>query len=98
MQRIDEARLETDLEYRFNYLTEFIGFTADDVQAIHGAAGLLGPLVPGSRKKTARSKSRLWSAVSSSSIGLFWGATRSAGDGGCLDLPSQAQCKHPARS
>lgn len=46
MKHIEEARLETDLGYRFGYLTEFMGFTADDIAAIHGAAGLLAPLVP----------------------------------------------------
>lgn len=46
MQRIDEARLETDLLYRFGYLQEFMGFTADDVAAVHGAASVLAPVVP----------------------------------------------------
>ena len=46
MNRIDEARLESDLAYRFGYLTEFIGFGADDIAAIHGAAAHLAPLVP----------------------------------------------------
>lgn len=46
MKHIEENRLESDLAYRFGYLTEFMGFTADDIAAIHGAAGLLAPLVP----------------------------------------------------
>jgi hypothetical protein len=46
MKSIDETRLETDLGYRFSYLAEFMQFEAEDVEAIHGAAGLLGPLVP----------------------------------------------------
>jgi hypothetical protein len=46
MKTIDEKRLETDLEYRFGYLTEFMGLGADDVAAIHGAAAHLAPLVP----------------------------------------------------
>jgi hypothetical protein len=46
MRRIDEERLETDLGYRFGYLAEFMGFGAEDVQAIHGAAAHLAPLVP----------------------------------------------------
>lgn len=46
MKNIDEARLETDLAYRFGYLLEFVGFGADDIAAIHGAAGALAPLVP----------------------------------------------------
>lgn len=47
MQHIDEPRLETDLAYRFEYLTKFMGFTGDDIAAIHGAAEALAPLVPG---------------------------------------------------
>ncbi len=46
MKQIDEARLETDLAYRFSYLLEFVGFGGDDIEAIHGAAGALAPLVP----------------------------------------------------
>lgn len=45
MKHIEESRLESDLGYRFGYLTEFMGFTAEDIAAIHGAAGLLAPLV-----------------------------------------------------
>lgn len=45
-QRIDEKRLENDLSYRFSYLTEFMGFGSEDVEAIHQAAGLFAPLVP----------------------------------------------------
>lgn len=47
MKRIDEKRLENDLPYRFAYLTEFMDFGAGDIDAIHQAAGLLAPLVPG---------------------------------------------------
>ena len=46
MKNIDEARLENDLGYRFSYLADFMQFGAEDIEAIHGAAGLLGPLVP----------------------------------------------------
>ena len=46
MKRIDEDRLESDVQYRVGYLTEFMGFSADDVAAIQGAAPLLGPVVP----------------------------------------------------
>lgn len=46
VRHIDEARLETDLEYRFAYLAEFIGFGAEDIQAIHASAPFLGPVVP----------------------------------------------------
>ena len=47
MKRIDEPRLESDLDYRFAYLIDFIGFGEQDIQAVHGAAGALAPLVPG---------------------------------------------------
>jgi hypothetical protein len=46
MQHIDEPRLETDLQYRFSYLAQFVGFGKDDIDIIHGAAALLAPLVP----------------------------------------------------
>lgn len=46
MIRIDEDRLEADLGYRFQYLTEFMGFGAEDIEAIHGAASAIAPLVP----------------------------------------------------
>jgi len=46
MQRIDEDRLESDLGYRFSYLTQFMGFDAQDITAIHAAAQHLAPLVP----------------------------------------------------
>ena len=46
-EHIDEARLETDLGYRFEYLAKFMGFTAEDIAVIHGAAPALAPLVPG---------------------------------------------------
>lgn len=47
MIKIDEPRLESDLGYRFGYVAEFVGFGADDIAAIHGAAPHLAPLVPG---------------------------------------------------
>ena len=47
MTAIDEPRLESDLGYRFGYLAEFIGFGPADVAAVHAAAPLLAPLVPG---------------------------------------------------
>jgi hypothetical protein len=45
MKTIDEARLESDLKYRFEYLCDFIGFNADDIKTVTGAASLLGPVV-----------------------------------------------------
>ena len=47
MTAVDEPKLESDLPTRFAYLTEFIGFGAADIAAVHGAAPLLAPLVPG---------------------------------------------------
>lgn len=46
MKTIDEPRLESDLGYRFAYLAEFVGFGEADILAIHGAAPVLGPIVP----------------------------------------------------
>jgi hypothetical protein len=46
MQKIDEQKLESDLAYRFGYLTGFMGFGEDDIAAVHGAAGHLAPIVP----------------------------------------------------
>jgi hypothetical protein len=45
MQPIDESRLESDLPYRYQYLSEFIGFGPDDVRRIHAVAPHLGPSV-----------------------------------------------------
>lgn len=45
MQTIDETRLETDLEYRYKYLCDFIGFGSDDISAIRSCAPYLGPLI-----------------------------------------------------
>ena len=46
MKKVDEARLERDPEYRFEYLAEFIGFSAKDHSAIQMAAMYLGPMIP----------------------------------------------------
>lgn len=46
MKHINEARLESDLAYRFEYLAEFMGFGPEDVAAVHAAAPALAPLVP----------------------------------------------------
>ncbi|WP_437906685.1 protoglobin family protein [Sorangium sp. So ce327] len=45
MKHVDESRLESDLEYRFGYLIEFVGFGEADIAAIHGAAPHLAPRV-----------------------------------------------------
>jgi hypothetical protein len=46
VKHIDEPRLESDLGYRFGYLTEFMGFGSDDIAAIHASAPHLAPVVP----------------------------------------------------
>ena len=46
MRHINEGRLESDLEYRFGYLAEFMGFGHEDVAAIHQSANVLAPIVP----------------------------------------------------
>lgn len=46
MNHIDEPRLESDLNYRFQYLAGFMGFGPEDVQTIHASATLLAPIVP----------------------------------------------------
>jgi len=46
LKHIDEAALESDLAYRFQYLCEFMGFGTADIEAILGAKSLLAPVVP----------------------------------------------------
>ena len=46
MQTIDEARLESDVQYRYDYLADFMAFTADDAAAIQSFAPDLGPRIP----------------------------------------------------
>jgi len=46
MQHVDEPRLENDLNYRYQYLADFIGFGKDDAAAIHASVGHLAPLIP----------------------------------------------------
>lgn len=45
MQTIDENRIESDIQYRFDYLAEFIGFTPDDAKSIQAFAPHLGPRI-----------------------------------------------------
>ena len=47
VRSVDEARLESDAQYRYEYVSEFIGFESDDVAAIHASAPKLLPLVAG---------------------------------------------------
>lgn len=52
MQQIDEARLESDAQYRYEFLADFIGFGADDVRLIQSSAPHLGPRIPQLVEKT----------------------------------------------
>jgi len=45
MLKIDEAKLESDPQYRYEYLADFIGFGADDVKLIQAAAPQVGPRI-----------------------------------------------------
>ena len=45
MQTIDEKRLESDIQYRFEYLSEFMAFGAEDTIAIQSFAPHLGPKI-----------------------------------------------------
>ena len=46
MKAVDEQRLESDLQYRYDYLAEFIGFDSEDVALIQASAPHLGPKIP----------------------------------------------------
>lgn len=46
MQTIDEAKLETDLAYRFRYVADFIGFSGEDAAALLSVGMFLGPMIP----------------------------------------------------
>ena len=46
MQQIDEEKLETDLQYRYEYLADFIGFGPEDISLIQASAPHLGPRIP----------------------------------------------------
>jgi hypothetical protein len=43
MKQIDESRLESDIQYRYEYLKEFIGFGSEEAEAIQALAPYLGP-------------------------------------------------------
>ena len=60
MKHIDEPRLETDLAYRFQYLTEFMGFTEEDIKTIHGGAALLAWRHWKARPSLRRSGLEVW--------------------------------------
>ncbi|ORY30674.1 hypothetical protein BCR33DRAFT_724218 [Rhizoclosmatium globosum] len=43
---IDRNRLYTDVMYRYQYVSDFIGFNDSDIAAVKSAAPLIAPLVP----------------------------------------------------
>ena len=45
MQKIDEERLEQDLQYRYEFVADFIGFTSEDARLIQSFAPHLGPQI-----------------------------------------------------
>lgn len=45
MQHVDEPRLESDLQYRYEYLAEFIGFGPDEVRTVQSCAPVIGPWI-----------------------------------------------------
>ncbi|KAJ2849238.1 hypothetical protein IWW36_002769 [Coemansia brasiliensis] len=46
MKTIEHDRLYTDLQYRMDYVTEFIGFTTEDQELIHKSGSVVAGLVP----------------------------------------------------
>ena len=45
MQSIDETRLDSDLQYRYEYLCDFVQFGAEDFKRIQAFAPHLGPRI-----------------------------------------------------
>ncbi|KAF0979672.1 hypothetical protein FDP41_001340 [Naegleria fowleri] len=46
IEHIENNKLFTDLQYRFNYVCKFVGFGEEDIKYIHESASVLAPLVP----------------------------------------------------
>ncbi|KAJ2963875.1 hypothetical protein NQZ79_g1105 [Umbelopsis isabellina] len=46
MEHIDRNRLYTDSDYRFEYVSKFVEFGAEDIEAIKSVADKVKPLVP----------------------------------------------------
>jgi hypothetical protein len=46
MLRVNEEKLETDIGYRFYYMSDFVDMTARDVEAIRQSSVLLIPMLP----------------------------------------------------
>ncbi|CAF3261686.1 unnamed protein product [Rotaria socialis] len=46
MENINAAQLDTDIQYRFAYLSKFLNFTQDDISVLNKIAPVVVPLVP----------------------------------------------------
>ncbi len=46
VQKIDEAKLNDDLAYHFEFVAGFMGFGEEDIKLIHASAEHLAPVVP----------------------------------------------------
>nr|ACD54784.1 hypothetical protein [Philodina roseola] len=44
-EHIDKARLDTDLRYRFTYVSKFVNFTTDDIAALNKFAKVANPFI-----------------------------------------------------
>ena len=44
-EHIDKARLDNDIRYRFDYLSKFLNFTADDIAALNKFAKIAAPFI-----------------------------------------------------
>ena len=45
-EHIDGNRLNTDLRYRFEYLSKFLNFTSDDIAMLNTFAPIIFPVIP----------------------------------------------------
>ncbi|KAJ3244487.1 hypothetical protein HDU77_009897 [Chytriomyces hyalinus] len=46
IKNVDRDRLYTDIMYRYQYVSDFVGFDETDIKALKDAAPLIAPLVP----------------------------------------------------
>ncbi|CAF3706694.1 unnamed protein product, partial [Rotaria sordida] len=45
-EHIDSNRLNSDLRYRFEYVSKFLNFTSDDIAMLNTFAPIIFPIVP----------------------------------------------------
>ena len=45
-EHIDGNQLNTDLRYRFDYLSKFLNFTQDDIGILNALAPIIFPRIP----------------------------------------------------